>query len=30
MEQPLHVLERDVEELRAAWSGAMPSSGVIG
>lgn len=30
MEQPLHPLERDVEELRAAWSGAMPSSGVIG
>jgi hypothetical protein len=30
MEQPLHALERDVEELRAAWSGAMPSSGVIG
>lgn len=30
MEQPLHALERDVEELRAAWSGAIPSSGVIG
>jgi len=30
MEQPLHTLERDVEELRAAWAGALPSSGAIG
>ncbi|WP_448006176.1 DUF222 domain-containing protein [Agromyces bauzanensis] len=29
MEQPLHPLERDVEELRAAWAGAMPSLGAI-
>ena len=30
MEQPLHTLEHDVEELRAAWAGAMPSFGAIG
>jgi 5-methylcytosine-specific restriction protein A len=30
MEQPLHTLERDVEELRAAWNGAMPAFGAIG
>ncbi|WP_448811219.1 DUF222 domain-containing protein [Agromyces bauzanensis] len=30
MEKPLHTLERDVEELRAAWEGAMPSFGAIG
>ena len=30
MEQPLGALERDVEELRAAWSGALPPLGPIG
>lgn len=25
MEQPLHLLEHDLEELRAAWGGAMPA-----
>jgi hypothetical protein len=30
MEQPLHSLERDVEELCTAWSGAMPPFGAMG
>lgn len=30
MERPLHTLERDVEELRVAWAGAMPAFGALG